>query len=511
MQPTLGPSGSAYVARPTGGTPPDSPRKLVGLKEPDVTPPAAGSKERLDGLKKDVLGGGGGSSIGSPAALGAAFGAAATGKPETVVVEQAEALGALPECGAEFGVAAIPANSGTLAISLTPEQLKSILSKTPIKEIGINMIINKINDHSRKNGGKIDLDALIGGDQVFFNPERKKVAELILVEAFTPVTPTIVPSSVSGPAPFAQAICERLHSLGFETREPSIQGLGGVDPEGGSAAVVGLASQGHNVASIEKSLEKILANPNLSETQKRDFLVSFEQFIEIARTKPSGEQIIAGTLDELAFPTNISQHAVPTCAATTAQIHLAITDPVKYMNKMKEIVETTPPELCQFDRSGRTLSSQLMQERFMDIADPYLGIKSTTFVPMCVEAKGTEAVYEARKLRYEDSVGSSGLNTNQLTRLLNHISAPSTFRAIEGEDEAPALSDALSALGGKSICLPFAMGGHEVLLTGANKNKVGGFELTYIDPAGAGAEKVKKETINLDDLPQCSLFFSVSP
>lgn len=156
---------------------------------------------------------------------------------------------------------------------------------------------------------------------------------------------------------------------------PQIQGLGGED--GGEDQGSGAA--GHYVNSPMSCIHHMIES---RKEGAKDVLESVNTLLAVPSANLHGSlqadmpSIIRGTLQEVAFPETINQHARSTCAATTTQIQLAIETPQKYVNLVYDLVTkdldkksgtglVLLAEDFADDQSGRSFSSRLIQDAFM--------------------------------------------------------------------------------------------------------------------------------------------------
>ena len=157
--------------------------------------------------------------------------------------------------------------------------------------------------------------------------------------------------------------------------QPQIQGLGGEN--GGEDQGSGAA--GHYVNSPMSCIHHMIES---RKEGAKDVLESVNTLLAVPSANLHGNlqadmpSIIRGTLQEVAFPETINQHARSTCAATTTQIQLAIETPQKYVNLVYDLVTkdldkksgtglVLLAEDFADDQSGRSFSSRLIQDAFM--------------------------------------------------------------------------------------------------------------------------------------------------
>jgi hypothetical protein len=161
-----------------------------------------------------------------------------------------------------------------------------------------------------------------------------------------------------------------------------------VQAEGGAEAVDGIVTgtgvDGHYTNSMLRSIQALLENERLTP----DLLLAMENLMAAPLHPELSNQrqtLMRSGLQELAFPERIEQHAKGTCAPTTVQILLALKNPVQYLSILQALASPdgkVPGSLLhgasgmereadtlQNDRSGRSLSSRLLQPAFMEYAN----------------------------------------------------------------------------------------------------------------------------------------------
>lgn len=164
--------------------------------------------------------------------------------------------------------------------------------------------------------------------------------------------------------------------------------LAEVQSEGGAEAVDGIVTgtgvDGHYTGSMLRSLQGLLEAGRLSP----ELLQGFEQLNAAplhSELEPQRLTLMRSALQELAFPERIEQHSKGTCAPTTIQILLSLKNPVQYLRilqglsspdgKVPEAVLNgasgmeREADTLRDDRSGRSLSSRLLQPAFMEYAN----------------------------------------------------------------------------------------------------------------------------------------------
>jgi hypothetical protein len=161
-----------------------------------------------------------------------------------------------------------------------------------------------------------------------------------------------------------------------------------VQSEGGADAVDGIVTgtgvDGHYTNSLLNSLKGLLESKRLS-PELLTALENFQQAPLHPELAPQRMTLLRSALQELAFPERIEQHSKGTCAPTTVQILLALKNPVKYLEILKGLASPegkVPPahlhnpdlmereaDTLKDDKSGRSLSSRLLQPAFMEYAN----------------------------------------------------------------------------------------------------------------------------------------------
>lgn len=164
--------------------------------------------------------------------------------------------------------------------------------------------------------------------------------------------------------------------------------LAEVQSEGGADAVDGIVTgtgvDGHYTSSMLNSLQGLLSSGRLNPE-----LIGALQQLQTAPLhadlEPQRLTLLRSTLQELAFPERIEQHSKGTCAPTTVQIVLALRDPVKYTRIVTALASPTgsvpaaeihgqngmlrEADTLRDDKSGRSLSSRLLQPALMEFGN----------------------------------------------------------------------------------------------------------------------------------------------
>lgn len=283
---------------------------------------------------------------------------------------------------------------------------------------------------------------------------------------------------------------------------PQIQGLGGTGTA--THGLTGTGAGGHYVNSPMASIAMILqrGGGTTDPIKKQETLIALTALTQAdlhPSLQDSQAQIINATLQEIAFPETIAQHNRPTCTATTAQIALAIQDPVKYIKIMTDLV--SPNGECNSslvqpitihdshgeipiflqrlegtevpDNSGRSVSSRIMQSALMSFAK----------------------FSEMDGAMYNNSEGgatdrSSRLSNTQLTNLMEHLFEPQ--KNIEFKNQYPEKTQFINDIKQSLAAgIPVSLGvnyldenlkntgGHRVLVTAIEGNN-----LYFMNPTG---------------------------
>lgn len=161
-----------------------------------------------------------------------------------------------------------------------------------------------------------------------------------------------------------------------------VQFAGGADAIEG--IVTGTGVDGHYTNAMLNSLKGLLESQRLTP----ELLSALEQ-LQTAPLHPELEpqrtSLLRSALQELAYPERIEQHSKGTCAPTTVQILLALKNPVQYLNILKDLASPSgqvssahlhgparierEADTLKDDKSGRSLSSRLLQPAFMEYAN----------------------------------------------------------------------------------------------------------------------------------------------
>ncbi|PIQ23257.1 hypothetical protein COW36_18825 [bacterium (Candidatus Blackallbacteria) CG17_big_fil_post_rev_8_21_14_2_50_48_46] len=161
-----------------------------------------------------------------------------------------------------------------------------------------------------------------------------------------------------------------------------VQAEGGADVKEG--IVTGTGVDGHYTNSILFSLQGLISSHRLSP----QLLAALDKFREAPLHESLTSQrmtLIRSALQELAFPEKIEQHSKGTCAPTTVQILLSLKNPELYLQLLADLASPSgevardhlngnrgmerEADTLIDDRSGRSLSSRLIQPAFMEYAN----------------------------------------------------------------------------------------------------------------------------------------------
>ncbi|MGE3727378.1 MAG: papain-like cysteine protease family protein [Candidatus Sericytochromatia bacterium] len=253
---------------------------------------------------------------------------------------------------------------------------------------------------------------------------------------------------------------------------PQIQGLGGSNLANANAQGIGTGAAGHYVNSPLSSIQQLIQNPHIQHQETFKTLTMMTTVTLAPNLQEHMGDIIRGTLQEIAFPESINQHSRGTCAATTAQIALAVKNPEKYINivsslvsqagscpstlvplnkdiEMKRVTDTDLP-----DNSGRSISSRIIQSAFMQYA------------------KGAE--------KYENTSQGGGLVSRQTECLMKNLFSDKSWQLVEKDFGAIGLPPAVKQTLEKGIPVSTGLGslssggrgGHRILITGIDEQKI---------------------------------------
>ena len=158
--------------------------------------------------------------------------------------------------------------------------------------------------------------------------------------------------------------------------KPELHGLAGTAQI--NDEVTGTGVDGHYVNSIAVSLSMLIDEGRLTKglIGKIETLVKSDVSKKLKEGKAG---LVKSVLQDIAFPTSISQHNRGTCAATVAQIFLVLNNPEKYIDIIKSLaspsggVETNlitngmnrVKGTLEDDMSGRSVTGRLIQPAFM--------------------------------------------------------------------------------------------------------------------------------------------------
>lgn len=159
-----------------------------------------------------------------------------------------------------------------------------------------------------------------------------------------------------------------------------VQGSGG-DATG--EGVTGSGTTGHYVNSILSSVDQLLSTNRLTGEVLAQ-MTAFQSAELHSDLEDQRTDLIRSTLQEIAFPESINQHARGTCAATVVQMMYAIHEPASYLQLMQGLASSSGQVADELihdgsmsrdsgtlsdDGSGRSISSRLLQPAFMEYAN----------------------------------------------------------------------------------------------------------------------------------------------
>lgn len=261
---------------------------------------------------------------------------------------------------------------------------------------------------------------------------------------------------------------EDSNELGPLTK-PHIQGVGGT----GGREEQGSGAAGHYVNSPLASIHQIVNNKAI------DHGVVFKEIEKLSNRHGTANlhdgvkgnnfgQFVSGVLQEVASPISINQHARSTCAAAVAQKKLAIESPQKYIELMTNLVSKTPDpnasiKIPRFeedladDKSGRSMSSRLIQDAFMSYG------MGAQYSP---DVKGMDATQSEKVMTALFGACKTIVSKGN----------EAYIATLDGDDESVEFADPIPCLGEvaqslqKGIAVPMAIslaggGGHEILVT----------------------------------------------
>lgn len=270
----------------------------------------------------------------------------------------------------------------------------------------------------------------------------------------------------------------------------SIQGAGSKD-KGGD--LTGSGEGGHYVNSSLTSLAQLMQTGRLKPELLKALNTLATQKME-PKLEPQRQALLESTLQNIAFPEKINQHARGSCASGALEIMLANQKPAQYVGILQALASPeglvgSPPlaagadvmrrknDTLGDDKSGRNLASRLLQPAFMEYAD------------------GSAEQYDNTKDAHfwKGYFSHTGLTVPEIENLTLGLFGDDA-RGLKGDTPAEKLADAENFLNqGYPVAIGMALreGGHEVLLTGLDRSKNQAF---FMNPWG------ELQTMPLDEL-----------
>jgi len=256
-------------------------------------------------------------------------------------------------------------------------------------------------------------------------------------------------------------------------------------------------SQFPNDKEVMMYVKELLINrqPPLDSTELRSVFDKLNQMVKTDYDSRIGNKrdLLVSALHDISSPSDISQMNIGTCASTSIQIQLAMKNPKNYLDMLDTLAQNKPftslsgakiepnwtftNEEKLGHESNRTISSKIMQNAIMDIADGKENYDSSSSDP---EVRGglndTETITGLKAVfggNYE-SYNIANFSPSQLMQILQN-QEPSTTNPI-------------------SISIGYSAGrdsSHAVTAIGLDKEKG---TVTYINPWGM------QETISLKEM-----------
>jgi hypothetical protein len=261
------------------------------------------------------------------------------------------------------------------------------------------------------------------------------------------------------------------------------QGVGGA---GSGAGVTGSGSEGHYTNSIMSSVTQLVNNGRMTP----DVTSALNDFTKCDLNKHLVDQrnsLIRSTIQEIAFPESINQHAKGTCAATSVQIQYAVKSPDKYVKMIEGLASPdgeVPKELVpgggkmervsgtmKDDKSGRSISSRLIQPAFMEYANG-----DSIFI-----SYNNKADEHTKFFFFKDHGGLFDPETNHLLEGL-YGKDSYVVKSGTGATIMPDVEKSLNDGNPVVVGMRWRSGGHEVLLTKVDKVNNLAY---YMNPWGA--------------------------
>ncbi|MBF2053918.1 MAG: hypothetical protein IGS03_10710 [Candidatus Sericytochromatia bacterium] len=225
-----------------------------------------------------------------------------------------------------------------------------------------------------------------------------------------------------------------------EAMLPEVQGLGGEAARTGTAS----GTEGHYVNSPVASMAELLRQGKVDD----EVLSALEDLRQYDSLDPAlrdeGEALFNSTLQNIAFPTSISQRSKGTCAAARAEMLLAMDDPAAYARTAQRLASPSGrarvnsaflprvPGTEQAEQSGRSVASRLIQPAMMEYANGY-----------ALDYDNARDLHQQNGSRGETALdGSGGLRLEESQRLLTGLFGDERVQPARSIFDQPASSRA---------------------------------------------------------------------
>jgi len=235
----------------------------------------------------------------------------------------------------------------------------------------------------------------------------------------------------------------------------------------------------HQVQSVNISLQQLEKDGRLNQS----LLEAIEQLQNLSlqpELNTKKELLIQSVLQDIATPESIMQGNKNTCAATVAQIKLAIEDPVKYVKIMAELAGPNgqsssslvsnnrsgdflrlDPQAISADASGRSLSNRIFQTALMEYGNGNQNYHSQNDTNT---SQGNQQTYSGLK-DYENQELMNALFAGKYQTL-------STKQGLAQNILAQRIENAVLAGVPISTGMKWGEGGHQVLVVGMDPKNV---------------------------------------
>lgn len=198
-------------------------------------------------------------------------------------------------------------------------------------------------------------------------------------------------------------------------------------------------------------IKALAENPDINESQILNVLNKATDMM--SNTYNNGlpnHEVMLSALHDVAVPENISQEEVGTCAACSAQMQMAIADPVAYMGTVDSLAagesvqvggQTLEPNYTFLEETGshryRTPSSALMQNAIMDTID---GAREYSSAYINIEGMSDQELRRQgiAKSRNRPGYGIMGTAGDQAMTNLSQLLTDFTGRSVQHERTASA-------------------------------------------------------------------------